>query len=321
MKEFTCSIHGAAVYFRIEMDELAADLMEEFREHAGSGSFRSDASLVMRKEDPVQDRLPECAVRVSTVFPSSSVFAHRGKIYIHDPGNYLICTSPESLEVSIWASPSARIFEKVRYLSKHLVVKALERRGFHWIHGSSVSQGPGGGALIFTGVSGSGKTTCLLTMLENGYRMVSDDVVLLKESLVFPFYLRSMIHTGTVRRFPSLRKAFERSRYDPGADGSWVNLGEYFPVQKEAVKPVAIFNTSVWNSESSECRPSTPAKTVPRLVRNFLLESGSIFEPSQEYARAAFAAFSSIAESVPCFDLYVGRGNRSLYEAVQGALR
>lgn len=306
--------------FSIDSQALAGAISEEFKDHLCEAPQVPDASFIVRNESPVVDRVPEFAVRVSTVFPGSSVFAHSGSLYIHEPGNCLICVRTAPLEVEAWVSPEYDAFEKLRYLAKHLVVKSLEAKGLFWIHGSAVSPNDGG-ALIFTGVSGSGKTTCLLAMLEIGYRMVSDDVVLVRGDSVLPFYLRSMIHAKTVERFPTLRAPFKGSRYDPRSDGSWINLGDHYPVEKDAIKPAAIFNTFVWKSGRSVCRPSNPEKTVQKLVRNFILESGSIFEPSSALAKKAFEAFSRLAESVPCFDLYIGTENPPLIEAIRGAIK
>ncbi len=325
MHSVIISAQGASILFETDSHEYLKAMQDEFGGHASAGSTaKIGGRISVILQDPVEEAVPECAIRLSTVFPSSAVYAHKGLTYMAETGSFFITINPAVPEISIRVSPSARIFEKVRFLTKRLLVKAVEDSGLFWMHGSAVCDGNGDGALLFTGVSGSGKTTSLLTMLERGYRMVTDDVIILREKEVLPFYLRSMIHTKTVERFPSLRKAFSSvgaGEYSAQSDGIWLSLGQLYSAEEKPVAPRALFNTHVWNSERSECRPATDMKTVPKLIRNYMLESGSIFEPHQDQARRVFSAYSSLASSIPCFDLYVGRSTPGLYEAIMGALK
>lgn len=320
MMSFKVKVYGARLLVEAELEGIGAELLEEYRDHLTEEPGDVSGRISIHAEDPVLDHVPDRAVRISTVFPSSSVYSHGGRVYFHDEGNFSISVDPQGLSIDVWAAPRANLFEKLRYLSKHLLITALERKGIMWIHGSASSDGSG--ALLFTGVSGSGKTTCLLAMIGRGHRMVTDDVILLEGGKALPFYMRSMVHSRTLERFPGLMPHLRSaSAWDEKADGSWLNLGKAFGVERAPLPPRALFNTHVWNSDGSECRPSPPMKTVPKLVRNYLLEAGTVFEPSQDQAKRAFAAYSSLAESVPCFDLYVGRDTRGLVEAIEGALR
>uniref|UniRef100_A0A7C3IXQ6 HPr kinase/phosphorylase C-terminal domain-containing protein n=1 Tax=Candidatus Methanomethylicus mesodigestus TaxID=1867258 RepID=A0A7C3IXQ6_9CREN len=320
MLSFKIKVYGVSLLVESELEEAGNELLEEYRDHLTGEPTAISGTIRILREEPVLDHVPDRAVRISTVFPSSSVYSHGGRVYFHDEGNFSISVDPSSLSIDVWASPKAKLFEKLRYLSKHLLITALERKGTMWIHGSASSYGSG--ALLFTGVSGSGKTTCLLAMIARGHRMVTDDVILLENGKALPFYMRSMVHSRTLERFPDLKPHLSSaSVWDEKADGSWLNLGKAFGVEQRPLPPKALFNTHVWNSDGSECRSSPPVKAVPKLMRNYLLESGSVFEPPQDQAKRAFAAYSSLAEAIPCFDLYVGRDTRGLIDAIEGALR
>ena len=322
MPSVNINFHGASVLFETDSEEYLGIILSEYRDHISEGGGRASHRMAVMTEEPVQERIPDEAIRLSAVFPSASVYAHRGKTYLSEVRKFFIEISPASSEIEVRVSPAARISEKVRYLSKRLLVKAIEDSGLTWIHGSSACDGSG--ALVFTGVSGSGKTTALLTMLEKGYSMLTDDVIVFKEGKILPFCMRSMIHSKTAERFPHLRSALKTaaaSEWDPQADGAWLNLGRVFQSASSPVAPRALFNTHVWNSERSECRLSDAAKTVPKLIRNYMLESGSVFEPSQAQLKRTFTSYSSLADAIPCYDLFVGRDSQALHEALRGALR
>lgn len=320
MLSFRISAYGVTILVETELEGIGSALIEEYRGHIAEGDAPPSGSIRIRREEQVLPRIPDRAVRVSTVFPSSSVYSHQGRVYFHDEGQFMVAVDPASLSIDVWASPAANLFEKLRYLSKHLLISALERRGIIWLHGSAASGK--NGALLFTGVSGSGKTTCLLAMIGRGSKMVTDDVILIEGGKVLPFYMRSMVHSSTIERFPALRAHLaSASAWDSKADGSWLDLGKAFGVERAPLVPRALFNTHVWNSDLSECMPSPPMRAVPKLIRNYLLESGSVFEPSRDQSKRAFSAYSSLAESIPCFDLYVGRDTGRLTEAIEGALR
>jgi hypothetical protein len=315
----TIDVYGARLLFETNSQEYFSDFIREYGSHRAAGGDAQGRITVVEAEG--QDfEPPREAVRVTMQFPDNSTWVRSGMIFFIEKGRSRVRVDPSSRQMEVGVAPGANMADKLRYLSKRLLVKLLEDRGFSWLHGSSATSSSG--VLAFTGVSGSGKTTCLLTMLEAGYRMVADDVVLFKGGLVHPFRMRSMIHRSTIERFASLKPlASADTRWVSGADGTWADLGDIYAVGQSPVPPKAIFNTYVWNSEISSCKPCPPAKALPKLIKNYVLESGGIYEPSTEDVKGAFSAYSQILEKTPFFDLYVGRDTKSLRETIEGAIR
>ncbi len=315
----TIDVYGARILFETNSREYYSDFISEYGGHKVGGG-EANGRITVTEGEGLDLAPPPEAVRVSMQFPASSTYVHKGTFYFMEEGRHMVRLDPSARVIEVSAAPGAGMSDKIRYLSKRLLVRLLEDAGFSWMHGSSV--GSEKGALAFTGPSGSGKTTCLLTMLDGGHRMVADDVVLFRGGSVHPFRMRSMIHRSTIRRFSSLGPlASGNTRWVPGADGTWADLGDIYPVEGAPVPPRAIFNTYVWNSEPSSCRPCPPAKALPKLIKNYVLESGGIYEPSSEAVKGAFSAYSELLDRTPCFDLYIGRDTKGLRETIEGAIR
>jgi len=315
----TIDVNGARVLFETNSKESLSEFLSEYGWHRGEGGPAQGRLTVTERAD-VGFNPPQGAIRIAMQFPANSTYMHDGVFFLIERGRFTASIDPSSRHIKIEAVPGADIADRVRYFSKRLLVKLLEDNGFAWMHGAAVSSG--GGALAFTGPSGSGKTTCLLTMLEGGSGMVTDDVILFKGGMVHPIRLRSMIHRSTMERFASLRPlATDGSRWVPGADGVWADLGRIYRVQASPVPPKAIFNTYVWNSEESSCKPCPPNRAIPKLIKNYVMESGWVYEPTAENVKGFFSAYAELLDRVPCHDLYVGRDSRSLKEAIEGALR
>lgn len=61
----------------------------------------------------------------------------------------------------------------------------LEQNGFGFMHAAAVEKN--GKAFVFVGANGSGKSTLALTLLQQGYRFLSDNFVLYRESRIYAF--------------------------------------------------------------------------------------------------------------------------------------
>ena len=311
---------GATLHFETNSQPLLDDFIKEFGHYTCERMLRAGGKISIFEEKKVDFEVPEGAVRDSIVFPSTSMYVHGAKIFLLEKGKYFITIDQAKCEANIHVKPSSSIFEKIRFIAKRFIVRLLEDRGILSIHGSAVANDDG--ASVFTGVSGSGKTTSLLTMLEAGYRMIADDVVLVDKDVVLPFYLRSMIHKDTLRRFPSLSLAMAKSStWIAEADGWWLNLADIYPAQLEPTIPKAIFHTHVWNSTKSSCKKAEPNKLLSNLVRNYSMEAGAIFQANTEQLKKVFSTYSNIVERTPCYDLYIGRDPKILARTIEGAMQ
>ena len=308
-------VYGVALKFETNSKQVHAMFLKEFGSYASDRVDKIEANISVLEGDKFDFKVPEYAVRDSIVFPSAAMYVRKGKIFLLEEGKYFIVVDQTKYEVDAHTKPSSPIFEKVRFITKRALIRLLENKGFVSIHGSAVSDD--GGALLFTGVSGSGKTTSLLTLLERGYRMVSDDVILMNEE-VLPFHLTSMIHKDTLKRFPSLASGLAKnSRWVAEANGWWMNLSSLYPVQQGPTIPRTIFHTHVWNSVKSSCREIDPSKMLSNLMKNYMMEANVIFKPTSEQLKRVFLAYSKIVEEKPCYNLYVGRNPKRLFRTIK----
>jgi hypothetical protein len=315
----TClNVHGATMRFETNAKPHYDEFLKEFGLHASDKSNEIDGTIRLSETDEVDFEVPEGAIRDSIVFPSASMYVHRSKIFLLEKGKYFITIDPTKFEVDAHVKPSCRIFEKIRFITKKTLVRLLENKGIISIHGSAATDDDG--ALLFTGMSGSGKTTSLIALLERGYRMLTDDAVLIDEEAVLPFYLRSMIHRDTLERFPSLASGITKTNIlIQEADGWWINLGHLFPLQQEPSTPRAIFHTQIWNSIKSSYRKIEPSKMLSNLIKNYMTETSVIFKPTAHQLKQVFSAYSKLVEQKPCYNLYIGRDPERLFRAIEEA--
>jgi hypothetical protein len=316
MKRVCLSVYGVTLDFETDSQMVFDEFIKEWGSYAGYESDGKGGKLSVLAKTKVDLNVPEGAIRDSIVFPSTAMYFHEGNILLVKEGEYFIRIDPAECEAHVFLRSSSHIFEKMRFIAKRFIIRLLEDKGIVSIHGSAA--GSDKGALLFAGASGSGKTTSLLALLEKGCRMVADDVILVGDEVVLPFYLRSMIHKDTLKRFPSLSSGMANSgTWVPEADGWWIDLEDIYPVERKPTVPKAIFYTHVWNSKGSSCKEAEPSKMLSNLVRNYSAEAGIIFSPTPEQLKRVFSVYSKIVEKVPCYDLYIGNDLKSLSGTIQ----
>jgi hypothetical protein len=318
-RHFDVCVHDACLRFETNAESFYAEIMKEFGNY-GIETCKTEGRIRVFEGEKFDFGVPEGAVRDSIVFPSTAMYIHGGRIFLVEEGKYLITIDPAVWTVEAHVRSWSPVFEKMRFIAKRLLIRLLEERGVVSIHGAAVCDDEG--SMLFTGVSGSGKTTSLLTMLEKGYRMVTDDVILVKGEVILPFHLRSMIHSDMLRRFHSLSpETAGNSTWVPEANGWWLNLGDLYPFQRDPTAPKAVFCTHVWNSNESSLSEVEPSKMLLNLIRNYTMESGPIFHPTSEQLKTIFSVYSKILEDKPCFNLYIGRDLEKLSKTVEEAVK
>jgi hypothetical protein len=309
-------VYGVIVEFKTNDKSMYAEWTKEFGQYTDHTADAPDGRITVLVKDKMSFEVPEHAVRDSIVFPSASVYVYKGQIFLLEREKYFIILDPENFESKIYVKLKSSVFEKVRFITKRFLIGSLENKKIFSIHGSAVCKGSG--TIVFCGVSGSGKTTCMLSMLEKGYRMVADDIVLMDGDSILPFFLRSMIHKDTLKRFPSLASGIDNgSTWVAEADGWWLNMSDVYRVQQEPAFPKAIFHTHVWNSTSSSCEKIEPSKLLPSLMKNYMMEAGAFFQPNSGQVKRAFAAYLKIIEKSNCYNLYVGTDSNKLYKTIK----
>jgi len=154
----------------------------------------------------------------------------------------------------------------------------LSLRGRESLHGCVVERNGVGIAVV--GAPGSGKSTAALGLIELGYRLVADDLV------VFDEEFRALPGPAFIRLRPDRASAYE---------GEWDGGGKmrYFPPASE--EPVAVGRIVVLDESFGSPEPVSGASAADLLVRN--LASGYLVSPQQGMNRFKFA--TEVARRIP----------------------
>jgi hypothetical protein len=83
----------------------------------------------------------------------------------------------------------------------------MQQEGFYPVHASAVEKD--GKAYVFTGFGGVGKTTLGLYLAENGYRLMGDNFVFLKDGKVYPYPEMLRVTDFTLENISEVEKTGE----------------------------------------------------------------------------------------------------------------
>lgn len=83
----------------------------------------------------------------------------------------------------------------------------MQQKGFYPVHASAVEKN--GKAYVFTGFGGIGKTTLGLYLAENGYKLMGDNFVFLKDGKVYPYPEMLRVTGFTLDKISILEKTGE----------------------------------------------------------------------------------------------------------------
>lgn len=115
----------------------------------------------------------------------------------------------------------------------HNVLAWLQSQGIYAIHAGSVVYR--GKALIIAGKSGQGKTTLVLSLLRQGFGLLSDEfaIVAPDASSILPYHRGLHVRPGTPELIPELRFLYERPQHHLGGGIEWAlapkELAHVFP--------------------------------------------------------------------------------------------
>jgi hypothetical protein len=111
-------------------------------------------------------------------------FSTSDQITLEVNGSTIIVGPPQLRRTDIWLSDSTagRHPLALNNVILYAVQGALRRAALYQFHAGCVVSKKDGGAILLVGDSGSGKSTLTATLLLNGWRFVSDDNLLLRES-------------------------------------------------------------------------------------------------------------------------------------------
>ena len=174
----------------------------------------------------------------------------------------------------------------------------LRRRGFFSLHAFAAARD--GKAVLLVGDIGAGKTTTGLSLLEAGWKLVSNDSPLLSQSAdgvlacAYPGLLAA--YDDTLARFPSLHRfqgdpADRRKRAIPAQDA----YGDVW--QDEAEAGVLLFPSVTPGLECSRVEPMEAPEALLALVPN------SIERWDRDYIAPHLALLQALVQQAPAYRL------------------
>jgi hypothetical protein len=311
------TVQIARIHFRkydaeLDLSTNSPRLLREVRKDYGSleyqGSFEADGSIrILETDRPFPISVPEYAIREDVLPPDAAVFRMDSLRYFTEEEKRIFRVDLEKNDVLGYLRSSSRFTEFLRFLLKWMLIKALEKKGTAFLHGSGVERD--GTSLFFVGPSGYGKTHMLATLLTEGYRFITDDTILLSRREVRPFHIRSKVSRDMLEQFPTLRKGLNRKSTCIPKVGWLVDLEDIFPSVKEEVKPSKLFYVYVWNSEKTKVEPVPKKEMMARLLHAYNLEmkTSPWFNYKQDEAmKNIFPNYDSFVEEAECYKVFAG---------------
>jgi hypothetical protein len=176
-----------------------------------------------------------------------------------------------------------------------------------------------GKSFLFLGKSGSGKSTLSIHLVKNGYGLLSDDTVFLRErdgvleSMSFPEEIN--VTEKTIEMIPEL-SSIENFTANPFRDKSSFPIEELYPgcIVDSAVPSVLIF-PELADSDDTAIEPMTGSEALTLSMRY-----GFFFMDPSTTSRH-FELLSLLANQARCFRLYSGRDQEQLGKKVDELLR
>ena len=307
----------------ISFSTNSVELMDEIRKDFGSFETNSGLEVngcmrIIKTEDSFPLRVPKYAIRETILPPDAAIYTVDNLRFIEQRNERILRLDFEKNEIVGYFKSPLKYTVFLRSLLKWVLIKALEKQGISFIHGSGVEKD--GLSLFFIGPSGSGKTRTLLAFLLDGYNLITDDTIFLKDKKVFPFYIRSKILEDLVKNYPALKKGVnKKSTLLPG-QGWHIDLGDIFPVQRLKVQPSKLFYIYVWNSEETKIEVISKKEMLSRLffIYKNELSSSIWFNHEEEKAmRDIFPNYDLFVKEADCYKVYAGTDMPSFIKALK----
>lgn len=197
--------------------------------------------------------------------------------------------------------------EKVNYFLRMTPLAALlYQRGFVVFHAAAVANNQG--AVLLAGDSGTGKSTLLAALLQRGWTMLSDDLAAVTideqgQVLVLPIFPEIALWPDALKKLGIK----SNSLLFCDANRQKMTTQEQFTVSHQRLRSIYCLNV---HGKSSVDLLKLPQSACYRAIGTFLYNS-QIADTLMD-RRAYLHCASSIASSIPVYNLYRPRNSQSL---------
>jgi hypothetical protein len=197
--------------------------------------------------------------------------------------------------------PQAMPPEQLDGLLRLAVIELLRLRGLYAIHAAALEKD--GHGFLLAGPCGHGKTTACLALVRAGFRCLSDDHPLLRQTAdgleLLPFLCDFNVTEKTIGFFDELQLARTRGR--PGAHKQSFRVQEVFPAATaRPCRPSFLIFPRIVDWPESHLEPLPRSRALEEL----LPESMLVLE--RELAGRQFQALAHLVQSAACYRLHFG---------------
>ncbi len=201
------------------------------------------------------------------------------------------------------------------YVVEPILLDVLKKVGRLVWHSAAVTKD--GIAILLPGVSGSGKSTTALNLLTVGYRLLADDLVVLRprgDNLEAIGYESALYLTDRSLALLPEWKKFKRGRpYQKGQRWKYrINLESFRPPQKSKPPLVKfLLFPQVTSTQKTRLKKLTAAQAMIECLQQLPKEHpASILGPS--VLQSSFEIYSKLVQSARCYRILLGTDQNHL---------
>jgi hypothetical protein len=183
------------------------------------------------------------------------------------------------------------------------LIECLRARGRFPLHAASLVA-PDGHTVLVAGTKGAGKSTATLALAERGWRVVSDDTVLVSTAGVTGYRKRFHVCPDLLERRPDLAPLARRAEAFEPQDKLWLDLEARLPgctVERAGMPHVILFPRIV-DRATTALEPVSGKDALMALMR----ESSFVFV-RPELTAPHLGALGRLVDGARCYALHAGR--------------
>ena len=241
------------------------------------------------------------------------IYEHKEELwyFYHDIAGIWIDFKTNTIIVSLSDELFSFPYYNILFFFLYPLGLLLESWGYYRLHASCVDIE--GRAVLFSGLSGSGKSTAAFALAANGGNIVSDDVTFLKKTCNFykAYTITRLVklHGDTVARFfPKLLiyEHIKNHESDVYFDVHTLNTG--IPMHSVLESIVVVEKTGVKHSRVIKVHPST---VVPHLFPS------SIQINNNKFTHQKFIFLTDLLNNIPCYMVDFGVDMLEFYKNIK----
>lgn len=209
------------------------------------------------------------------------------------------------------------IYHAITDIVMNFLSMCLLKRNIFCVHAAALSKD--GKGFLFPGRSGSGKTTISISLVQSGYKFLSDDYPLIKddnshfEILAFPQRLK--VRNDTLKQFPELVAYKKRKNITMARP--FIDISEVFlDCVSEKVEAIYLVFPHLINSQKTSCMKTSKSEALRKLLP-CIYDPFSNIESSVTFRKTIFEFAYNLVNKTKCFNLFLGKNASKLQNSLE----